>query len=198
MDSKKNFFDDHAGSWDERYHRGDEGELDRLVKSFELREGDSVLDVGTGTGVLLPFIRKTVGLGAKVAAMDFAFRMLEEARRRHGPSFESLINARVDAIPFRANVFDQVTCFSSFPHFPNKERALSEMVRVLKPGGSLSIAHLKSIEEIRELHRQVGGAVAQDHLPAENMLRDLMDRAGFQGVRVINQPGKFLARGWKK
>jgi ubiquinone/menaquinone biosynthesis C-methylase UbiE len=198
VDKRKNFFDDHAASWDERHHGGNESELDHLVRSFELSEGDSVLDVGTGTGVLLPFIRKAVGPRGKVAAMDFAFRMLEEAKRRPGPSFGNLVNASVDAIPCRGGVFDKVTCFSSFPHFPNKERALSEMVRVLKPGGSVSIAHLKSIEEIRELHRQVGGAVAQDHLPAPGMLRELMGRTGLQGVDVINQPGTFLARGWKR
>lgn len=197
MDSRKDFFDKHAASWDERHHRDDEAELDRLVKSFGLSEGDSVLDVGTGAGVLLPFIRKAVGLGAKVAAMDFAFRMLQEAKRRLLPHIESLVNARVDAIPFSANVFDQVTCFSSFPHFPNKGRALAEMVRVLKPGGSLSIAHLKSMDEIRELHQQVGGAVAHDHLPAPDMLRELMGRAGLNEVRIVNQPGRFVARGRK-
>ena len=198
MESRKRFFDDHAASWDERHHRDTEAALGEVVRSFGLSEGDIVLDVGTGTGVLLPLIRKAVGPGGTVAAMDFAFRMLEEAKHRPGASFENLVNASVEAIPCRAGIFDQVTCFSSFPHFPNKERALSEMVRVLKPGGSVSIAHIKSIEEIRELHHQVGGAVAHDHLPAPDMLRDLMDRAGLNEVHIVNQPGKFLARGWKK
>jgi len=197
VDSRKNFFDKHAASWDERHHRGDEPELDRLVRSFELCEGDSVLDVGTGTGVLLPLIREAVGPGGKVAAMDFAFRMLEEAKRRSAPHVESLVNASVEAIPFPASVFDQVTCFSSFPHFPNKERALHEMVRVLKAGGCLSIAHLKSIEEIRQLHRQLGGAVSHDELPGPEILREWMNRSGLEGVSLINQPGKFLARGRK-
>jgi hypothetical protein len=40
--------------------------------------------------------------------------------------------------------------------------------------------------------------VAQDHLPAPGMLRELMGRTGLQGVDVINQPGTFLARGWKR
>lgn len=175
-----------------------EAELGRVVKWFGLSEGDSVLDVGTGTGVLLPLIREAVGPGGRVAAMDFAFRMLEEAKRRSVPYMKNLVNASVDAIPFGASVFDQITCFSSFPHFPNKERALREMVRVLKPGGSLSIAHLKSMEEIRELHRQVGGAVSNDELPGPEVLRELMNRAGLKEVSIINQPGKFLARGRKE
>jgi ubiquinone/menaquinone biosynthesis C-methylase UbiE len=198
VDSRKNFFDNHASSWDEKHHRAMEAELGRVVKWFGLSEGDSVLDVGTGTGVLLPLIREAVGPGGRVAAMDFAFRMLEEAKRRSVPHVKNLVNASVDAIPFGASVFDQITCFSSFPHFPKKERALREMVRVLKPGGSLSIAHLKSMEEIRELHRQVGGAVSNDELPGPEVLRELMNRAGLKEVSIINQPGKFLARGRKE
>jgi ubiquinone/menaquinone biosynthesis C-methylase UbiE len=167
------------------------------VKSLGLAEGDAVLDVGTGTGVLLPFIQEAVGRHGKVVAMDFAFRMLEEAKRRPVPHVKLLINASVEAIPFGSNVFEQISCFSSFPHFPNKERALLEMVRVLKRGGFLSIAHMKSTEEIRELHRQVGGAVAHDGLPDLDVLRALMSRSGLEGVTIINQPGKFLARGRK-
>jgi ubiquinone/menaquinone biosynthesis C-methylase UbiE len=198
VDSRKNFFDDHAASWDEHHHRGMEAELGSLVRSFGLSEGDSVLDVGTGAGVLLPFLQEAVGPGGRVAAMDFAFRMLEEAKRRSVSHVKSLVNASVEAIPFGASVFDQITCFSSFPHFPNKDRALIEMVRVLKPGGSLSIAHLKSSEELRHLHQEVGGAVAHDELPGPEVLRDLMGRAGFKEVSIINQPGKFLARGRKE
>jgi len=197
VESRKDFFDQHAPAWDEHHHLAAEAELGGIVKSFGLSEGDSVLDVGTGTGVLLPFIQKGIGPEGRVVAMDFAFQMLKEAKRRTVPQHKILVNASVEAIPFRSNVFDQISCFSSFPHFPNKGRALLEMVRVLKPGGYLSIAHLKSTEELRQLHHQVGGAVAHDGLPSPEVLRDMMSRCELTGVTIINQPGKFLARGQK-
>lgn len=198
MESRKNFFDQHAPSWDEHHHLAAETELGGVVKSFGLSEGDSVLDVGTGTGVLLPFIQKGVGPEGRVVAMDFAFRMLVEAKRRPVPQTKILINASVEAIPFGSNVFEQVSCFSSFPHFPNKAKALLEMVRVLKPGGVLSIAHLKSVEEINEFHRHVGGPVSQDHLPPPDKLLSLMEASGLGDVVIVNEPGKFLAKGRKQ
>jgi ubiquinone/menaquinone biosynthesis C-methylase UbiE len=198
VESRKNFFDQHAPSWDEQHHQGTEEELGGVVTSFGLSEGDSVLDVGTGTGVLLPFLQKVIGPEGRVVAMDFSFRMLAEAKRRPVPQTKILINASVEKIPFRSNIFDQISCFSSFPHFPNKAKALLEMVRVLKPGGVLSIAHLKSAEEINEFHRRVGGAVSQDHLPPPDKLLNLMEASGLGEVVIVNHLGKFLAKGRKQ
>ena len=91
--------------------------------------------------------------------------MLEQAKQRKGEGI--LIHAGIEAIPFRADQFDRVTCFSAFPHFPNKGRALLEMVRVLKRGAKLFIAHLHSVEEINQLHQEMGGqsAVIFFHVP---------------------------------
>jgi ubiquinone/menaquinone biosynthesis C-methylase UbiE len=199
VESRKDFFDHHASSWDaQRHYEGQEEHLSCVVESFGLSEGDYVLDVGTGTGVLLPFIRGSIGPRGRLIAMDFSFRMLAEVKRRPFPKTEALINASVEAIPFQSNEFDEITCFSSFPHFPNKAKALLEMVRVLKPGGVLSIAHLKSAEEINEFHRHVGGPVSQDHLPPPDKLLKLMEDSGLEEVVIVNQPGKFLAKGRKQ
>jgi ubiquinone/menaquinone biosynthesis C-methylase UbiE len=198
MENRRDFFDFHASSWDEKLKYEEKtSELLEVTKWFELTEGDSVLDVGTGTGVLLPFISESIGLKGILLAMDFSFKMLEMAKLRNCGGGKILINASIEAIPFRSNQFDRITCFSAFPHFPNKARALLEMVRVLKSGGCLFIAHLHSIEEINQLHQQVGGPVARDFLPHPERIRSLMKESGLDEISISNEPGKFLAQGKK-
>lgn len=198
VEKRKDFFDRHAFSWDKdlggeaRTHKAEE-----VVRWFRLTQNDSVLDVGTGTGILLPFIREAIGAKGRLIAIDFSYKMLEKAKIRESPGEKFLINASVESIPLRSDQFDRVTCFSAFPHFPNKAKALFELVRVLKSEGMLFIAHLHSIEEINQFHQQVGGTVAHDLLPHPERIRDLMNKAGLCDVSIINQPGKFLAQGEK-
>jgi ubiquinone/menaquinone biosynthesis C-methylase UbiE len=198
MEERKGFFDRHAASWDERLRLSEHvSRVSDLVRSFELTAGSAVVDVGTGTGVLLPFLREAIGPTGRLIAMDFSLRMLEQAAERRRDANALLLNAGVHAMPLRSGEFDRVTCFAAFPHFPNKTGALLEMVRVLRPGGQLTLAHLKSAEEINQFHRQVGGAVAGDRLPDPEVLRRLMEDAGLTNVSVVNQPGRFVAQGRK-
>ena len=163
MEDRKTFFDRHAASWDNRFHNAEEhARLAELVDSLGLTAGNAVLDVGTGTGVLLPFLREAIGRKGLIAAMDFSFKMLRHAAERRKAADATLFNASVESIPFCSGQFDCVTCFAAFPHFPDKVKALLEIVRILRPGGKLAIAHLKSAEEINHLHGQIGGAVAGD------------------------------------
>ncbi|HVN24010.1 MAG TPA: methyltransferase domain-containing protein [Syntrophorhabdales bacterium] len=197
-EDRKTFFDRHAASWDKRFHDvGEHARLSQLVASFGLAVGNAVLDVGTGTGVLLPFLREIIGWNGRLVAMDFSFKMLQHAAERGQSAGAVLLNASVESIPFCSHQFDCVTCFAAFPHFPDKEKALLEMVRVLRPGGKVGIAHLKSAEEINRLHGHIGGAVACDHLPHAEALRLLMEKSGLTGISLINQPGRFLAEGRK-
>jgi ubiquinone/menaquinone biosynthesis C-methylase UbiE len=198
MDDRKSFFDDHASSWDESLRLQEQAlRLRDLAATFELHPGDRVLDVGTGTGVLLPILREAIGPEGLLIAMDFSFKMLEQVRKRREAAHADLINAGVGMIPFRQEQFDRVTCFAAFPHFPDKKRALSEMVRVLTRNGLLIIAHLKSAEEINQMHSHIGGAVAHDHLPDPEMLKRLLAAVGLATITIVNEPGKFVATGWK-
>ncbi len=197
-EDRKTFFDRHAASWDERFYDTEErARLSELAGSFGLAAGNTVLDVGTGTGVLLPFLRETIGHEGRLVAMDFSFKMLQQAALRRRPAAATLLNASVEAIPFCSSRFDCVTCFAAFPHFPNKERALLEMVRILRPGGRLAIAHLKSAEQINRLHGQIGGAVACDRIPHAEALHLLMESSGLIDISIVNQPGRFIAQGRK-
>jgi ubiquinone/menaquinone biosynthesis C-methylase UbiE len=197
-EDRRTFFDRHAVSWDDRFYDTEErARLAELVDSFELTDGETVLDVGTGTGILLPFIREAIGRTGRLAAMDFSFKMLQQAAERRKVAEATLLNASVESIPFCSGQFDGVTCFAAFPHFPHKERALGEMVRILRSRGKLTIAHLKSSDEINQLHGQIGGAVARDRLPDPAALRLLMEGSGLIDISIVDQPGRFIARGSK-
>jgi ubiquinone/menaquinone biosynthesis C-methylase UbiE len=198
MESRKEFFDRHANNWDHHLKYGEKkDQLEEVVSWFGVKEGDFVLDVGTGTGVLLPYLEGAAGIEGKVAAIDFSLNMLKQAKGREAAGERTLINAGVMAIPFQSSRFDRVTCFSAFPHFPDKKKALDEMTRVLKKKGRLFIAHLHSVEEINALHKTTGGVVTQDRLPEPEMLRTLMEKSGLCEVSVVSQPGRFLAAGRK-
>lgn len=169
MENRKDFFDRHASSWDKNLDYGDKADrIEEVVKWFKLSEHHSVLDVGTGTGILLPFIREAIGPNGKLIAIDFSFKMLEQAKNRQYLGEKIFINASAEAIPFKSNQFDRITCFSAFPHFRNKSRALFEMIRVLRTRGILSIAHLHSVEEMNQFHQRLGGPVVHDFLPIPN------------------------------
>lgn len=198
MEDLRDYFDLHASSWDEmlRYHERASDLLD-VVSWFGLAEGDWVLDVGTGTGILLPLIRQAIGPKGILVGFDFSFKMLEKAKLRPCPGVKILINATVESLPFQSGIFDQIVCFSALPHFPDKLKALLEMVRVLKGGGDLSIAHLKSVEELNQLHQRIGGPVAHDLLPAPEKVWGLLVGSGLKDISIINRTGKFLAQGRK-
>jgi len=198
MDERRSFFDSSALTWDQiPEHESRAGKLAKLVEGFGIGEGEAVLDVGCGTGVLLPLLGRAVGQGGTLAAIDFSFKMLAAAASHSFEKRPVFCNAGVAAIPFRQGSFDRVTCFSAFPHFPDKKKALAEMVRVLRSGGSLFIAHLHSIEEIAALHADVGGPVLHDRLPDRETMAALLTGAGLSGIEIGNEPGRFLARGRK-
>ena len=198
MENLRDYFDRHASSWDEMLKYNDRtSELLEVVSWFGLAQGHWVLDVGTGTGILLPLIRQKIGPKGMLIGFDFSFKMLEKAKLRQCPGGKILINATVESLPFQFGIFDQIICFSALPHFPNKLKALLEMVRVLKDGGKLFIAHLKSVEELNQFHQHIGGPVAHDRLPHPERIRSLMMESGLFEIKIINQPEKFLAQGSK-
>ena len=111
----------------------------RLVKFAEVRSGQSMLDVGCGTGVAAVTAAR---LGARVCGIDLTPALLERARENSAVAGLEIDwrEGDAEALPFPDAQFDVV--LSQFGHMfaPRPEVAISEMLRVLKPGGTIAFS----------------------------------------------------------
>ncbi len=124
MDAWRLFFEHLAAEWDARQPADREEKLDQLITAFDgpITAAKTILDVGTGTGGLLPILRKH-NPAAKIIQVDFASAMLLRAQaNRNG---DQLVQADAHQLPFGPGSFDVVVCHNSFPHFRYKKQALS-------------------------------------------------------------------------
>lgn len=196
--SKKSFFDNLASSWDELYYSNVSPPVQDLVSRFKIKEGSWVLDVGSGTGILLPYLLKYVGSFGKIIELDLSFQMLKKAQAKNSNENINFINSDVGQIPLKENLFDYVVCFGAFAHFSDKKKALIEMVKVLKKRKNIFIAHLLSSEEIKMYHKKADKEVAFDVLPKENKMIKMMEQSGIINIKIIDRPSLYLASGIKK
>ncbi len=192
MDHRE-FFDRAAPDWDAQVSAETVARLREVLARVGVEDGMSVLDVGTGTGVLVPLLLEHVGQRGRIVALDVSPRMLEVVRAKGFPTNVELVEADAASIPLPERSFDLEICNASFPHFPDKARALAEMARVLKPGGVLVIGHTSSREQVNRLHREIGGAVADDEIPDELEMHRLLAEAGFEQIGVRDERSLYLA-----
>ena len=186
------YFDQLAPTWDKELTQERRECLNNIVKELGIKPGYCVLDIGSGTGVLLPFLIAELGDKGKIIASDFSAEMLGQAKAKTVQSIVDFAQADVIAIPLADNSADLAMCNSVFPHFNDKSRALREIARVLKNNGRLVICHTMSREMINQLHQSIGGAVANDLLPHELQLRELIKQAGLRVIHFEDGPERYL------
>ncbi len=194
MGTRQEFFNECAETWDKRFQTKElNAFLEQFVPTFGISHGQKILDVGAGTGVLIPFLLRAVGSTGHVTAIDFAEEMTKKCQAKFGhlPNVSVLVR-EVEKLDFAAGSFDAVVCFGVFPHFENKEEALRQIHRVLKPGGKLIIAHALSSAEIEAHHHSAASVVAHDVLPDRVVVKSLLRHAGFVGSRIMDEPGRYL------
>ena len=137
MDAKtrsKASFDRQAGTYDESdYSRYPRECYPHVLNAIGSVPFGRVLDLGCGTGAILEQIGKRSG-AAELFGLDLSEKMIAQAARRLGER-ASLSVGDAEALPYEDERFDLVCCVESFHHYPDCAKALSEVRRVLKPGG---------------------------------------------------------------
>ncbi len=190
----KDYFDNAAETWDERFLTPKLSSfLEKLVPQFGLEAGQKVLDAGTGTGILIPYLSRAVGPSGSVNAIDYSENMAQICRTKHSHLKNVTIELRnIEETAFPAESFDAVICFGVFPHLENKRKALRNINRILKTGGKLVIAHALSSEELKAHHNRAPSAVMHDVLPEEAEMKQLLEQTGFTEISIKDEPGIYL------
>jgi ubiquinone/menaquinone biosynthesis C-methylase UbiE len=152
LPGKGNTVDDHATEpRPETWTRGRKtDEVERSLVSYLLagRAGGRLIDVGTGTGRLLPALEPFPG---RIVAIDRAREFLEVARKRGGIPRADFVRADGRRLPVRGRAADVVLLIRTVHRFADPLSVLSEIQRVLRPGGRLLISYsvrrsLKTVE----------------------------------------------------
>ena len=194
MTKRKIYFNKAAGTWDERFYTPELATfLEELVPSFNLQPGQKILDVGTGTGMLVPFLLQAIAPHGAITAVDYAEKMVQRCRSKYAHITNVTVELQdVEELTLPSDSFDAVTCFGLFPHLYQKEQALHHMYRVLKSKGKLIIAHALSSAEIKVHHNRVSSPVVHDALPENAEMRWLLTNVGFVDVCIKDEPGRYI------
>lgn len=165
------FFDRLAPDWDAEMIRNDEV-IRIILQNGGISEGKDVLDVATGTGVLIP---DYLACGVKsVTAIDISSKMAEIARAKFRQPEVTVLCGDVESEDF-GKTFDCIMVYNAFPHFPDPERLVKTLAMLLNPGGALSIAHGMSREKIDAHHHGTARLVSNGLMSAES-LSEIMGR----------------------
>jgi ubiquinone/menaquinone biosynthesis C-methylase UbiE len=108
--------------------------------------GDRVLDVACGAGALAievaPRVERAVGVDISDGMLEIARSRLLAAEKDHTLADVDFIQGPSDALPFADAIFTAVVCTTALHHFPDPQRSIDEMARVLEPGGRLVIGDM--------------------------------------------------------
>jgi len=118
-----------------------------------LKPGDYVLDLGSGAGNDCFVARTEVGENGRVTGLDFANAMLEKARQnahKLGYSNVDFIKGDIEQMPLPDNSYDVILSNCVLNLVPDKQKAFSEMLRVLKPGGHFCVSDVVLKGELPE------------------------------------------------
>ncbi|HET7887830.1 MAG TPA: methyltransferase domain-containing protein [Bradyrhizobium sp.] len=164
--------------------------LDRIAP----RNGESLLDVACGTGVVARLAAQR-GHTGRLVGIDLNAAMLAVARAK-SDAVEWIEGSALD-LPFEANSFDVVLCQLGLQFFPDKQAALAQMVRVLKPGGRAGLSVYSAIERtpaaqafVQALDQHLGTESSRtkrsEHLSCEAQEVGVWAKqAGFDAVEVL-------------
>lgn len=172
----------------------------RVLAAADVQQGHRVLDVGCGTGVLAREAERAVGDTGFVVGVDVNEGMLIVARAKSPAA--SWRKGPAEALPFADAYFDRVVSQFSLMFFEDRVKAVSEMLRVVRPGGKIGVAVWASLADtpgyavVAEILTELFGSEVAKSIEAPYSLGDveelkaLFSEAGAPAAEVRTVPGK--------
>lgn len=191
----------------------------RAVDLAEVAHGDRVVDVACGTGDLSLELARRVGAGGEVIGCDFSEQMLELARVKAGREAALAAGVRFEwanalELPYAGGEFAAATVGFGARNFSDLERGLSEMRRVVRPGGKVVVLEITTPTKpplsifyrqwfdrvVPAIGRFAGDSDAYTYLPSSvrrfpgpQELAATMERSGLVNIRYVLTAGGIIA-----
>ncbi len=175
------FFNQIAKEWDSIIEVNEE-KINTLLSKLNITDNSKVLDIGTGTGVLIPFL-KSLNPNGYIKGVDISSEMLNVAREKfrniEKVSFE-LVDVEKDVIN---ETYDSIVLYSMFPHLKYKTNTIKKLVeKNLEKSGQLIIAHSNSRTFLNNMHKEKNECVSEDRLISVTDQRYLFEKVGLKVV----------------
>lgn len=184
------FFDSVAHKWDNiTYH--DPNKIDFIVRKAVKTGIRTVLDLGCGTGVLLPIIQHYLTGHGEITALDISQKMIDIAKDKNGTrNIKYVCKDYYDFIG--GQPFDLIIAYSCFPHFTDNELFFIKSYNLLKNYGTLVIAHSESRDIINLRHDEMKKKVKSTILKPANEITEQAEKYGFKGEEFIDNQEYYL------
>src|ERR1700684_1475416 len=173
----------------ERHHLDITGKTVRLMN---LRPGERVLDLGCGSGWATRLLARLVGDGpegfGQVVGLDVSDEMVRQAREA-SKDFENILYVWGSAqqIPWEENFFDKVLSVESFYYYPDQDRALMELFRVMAPRGRLYIL-INLYRDNQYSLQWVDKFKVPVHVRSEGEYIELLKKHAFENIEAVRIP----------
>ncbi|MEX0720935.1 MAG: methyltransferase domain-containing protein [Balneolaceae bacterium] len=161
-----------------------------------IKPGDTVVDIGSGSGADVMIAALKTGSEGKIYGIDITPAMITKAKEnieKAGMENIEIIESHADNLPLDENSVDVVTSNGVINLVPDKDKAFEEIHRILKPGGQLQIADIvlsKPVSDKSKSNAQLWAECIVGAEPVDDYL-DLIKAAGFQNVTVIDRLDYF-------
>ena len=180
-------------SFDKLYHlfepplpEGVPERLEKIVAHGKIARGDTVLDVGSGTGILIPIIKKYKP--GRIHACDLSERMLEQLRENY-PCVKTIL-ADVRDIKLPEGSIDAAFLNACYPNIVDKAGAFSNISRMMKAEGRIVISHPLGKAFIHSLRN--GMPFPLDEFPEQPEAAALLEPFGFEIETFIDEPELYI------
>lgn len=175
MNFIQEFFDTKAPVWDD-ICKHDPKRLEQILDYAKVGEGQVILDVACGTGVLeQPLLKRNPG---RIHAIDLSEQMIAHAKDKMDD--ERVLFEAKDFLGMDETGYDIVIVHNAYPHFLDKEAFKNALYKTLKPGGRFIVAHSASRNEINTCHHKLDFKLSEPLKPVEQ------EADTFSGIFMID------------
>ncbi|MBU3090749.1 class I SAM-dependent methyltransferase [Clostridium sp. CF011] len=188
MKSNKNVFKENSkinfNKQAESYDKSANGKFvapmyNEIINRIMLIKPKKLLDVGCGTGnVLMKLVENS---NIELYGLDISEKMIDMAKKNLGNSADLKVSDS-ECMPWKNNTFDVIVCNASFHHYPNPDKTLLEMKRILKSNGTLIIGDPTAPVVIRQvLNLYYKRSDTGDYkIYSKKEIEDLLIKTGFK------------------